>query len=236
MKNLLAGAAVATVALCGAASAATFDFIAITDGGSFTNTNNVVQTNGEADWNTKVGGPAVGILDTASGISVIGSATTSDANISALAYFDGGSAGLGVCGVVNGSGQCAPGNDDNIGAIGGSSNAGDGTFEVLTLTFNSVVKLTDVLFQAEGHGDFTGTVKVNGVLQNVVGGNWDAGGLIASVFNFEYIPVAHNQGSTNEFYIGTATVTNVPLPAGLPLLLAGMGGLGLMRRRQRKAA
>jgi hypothetical protein len=31
-------------------------------------------------------------------------------------------------------------------------------------------------------------------------------------------------------------VTPVPVPAALPLLLAGIGGLGLMARRKRKAA
>jgi hypothetical protein len=31
-------------------------------------------------------------------------------------------------------------------------------------------------------------------------------------------------------------VTPVPVPAALPLLLAGVGGLGLMARRKRKAA
>lgn len=34
----------------------------------------------------------------------------------------------------------------------------------------------------------------------------------------------------------TADVAPVPVPAGLPLLLAGLGGLGLVARRKRKLA
>ena len=42
-------------------------------------------------------------------------------------------------------------------------------------------------------------------------------------------------GGPTKTGVGPVSVSSVPLPAGLPLLLAGIGGLGLVARRQRKA-
>jgi hypothetical protein len=62
------------------------------------------------------------------------------------------------------------------------------------------------------------------------------------------LTVGQEIGGPTSFWAasGTATLTYtyeprtdpsvIPLPAGLPLLLAGLGGLGLMARRKRKAA
>ena len=246
MKRQLLALATAVCAFgATAASAATFDFIAIADGASFTDTNNVVRPGGEAGWNTRVGA-GVGILDVGSGISVIATGTGTNVNggeTSLEAYFDDDEAGLGVCGNTSGTssskgpGQCAPSNDDNVGAMGGSANAGDGTFETLTLTFNHIVEITEILFKAEGHGLFTGNVKINGVDTAIAGGTW-VGSIVGSVFDFDYIPVAPgtSPNATNEFYIGYVTASKVPVPAALPLLMVGLGGLGVMGRRKRKTA
>ena len=233
---LAAGVAVTTLVGAQGASAATFNFVDIADGGSFTDTDNVGQTGGEADWDTIVGA-GLGILDTVSGISVVGSASASD-NSSLVAYFDSGNAGLGVCGVLTGSGQCNPSNDDNVGALGGSSNSGDSTFETLILTFSESVNLTDVLFRSEGHHVFNGTVTINNTSTVISGGSW-LGSLIGSVFTFQYDPIdcggGTGCGSSNEFYIEAATVAPVPVPAAGLLLLTALGGLGVMRRRRKSA-
>ncbi|WP_282130058.1 hypothetical protein, partial [Roseobacter litoralis] len=219
--TLAAGVA---VTMASGASAATFDFAANADGTDFTNSNNVVQTGGEADWATIVGGASVGILDVPSGISVVGSGSGTAAGVTSplFAYFDSGSAGLGVCG---NTGSCSPGNDDNVGAIGGSGNAAlaSQTFETLTLTFNMEVFVSNILFSAEGHGPFTGDIKINGSDTAITGGSLNAG-LTGTVFNFQYlpVPVGTNPNSTNEFYIEAITVAAVPIPAALPLLLAGL--------------
>ncbi|MFK7870534.1 MAG: VPLPA-CTERM sorting domain-containing protein [Roseobacter sp.] len=237
MKRLFL-TAIAVVALtAGASHAATFNFAANADGTDFTNTNNDVRTGGEADWATIVGGAAVGILDVPSGISVVGSGAGTNANgtTSLFAYFDSGSAGLGVCG---NTGSCSPGNDDNVGAIGGSANAAQPsqTFETLTLTFNQGVTVSNILFAAEGHGAFTGDIKINGIDTSITGGSLDTN-LFGTVFNFQYlpVPVGTNPAHTNEFYIEAITVSSVPVPAALPLLLAGVGGFAWVGRH-RKAA
>lgn len=227
-KVALIGAALMTAQ---GAAAGTISFLDIANGSAFQDSTNTSRPGGEADWNTRVGA-GVGVLDTTTGISVIGSALLSSGG-SALAYFDGG-AGLGVCGNVNGAGQCNPSNDDNVGAIGGSANAGDSTFETLVLTFSQSVNLSNVMFRAEGHGPFTGMVKINGLDTPIVGGNFLAN-LTGSVFNFQYLPVANTQGSTNEFYIDSVTISAVPVPAAGLLLMTALGGLGLARRRKRAA-
>ena len=145
-----------------AAEAATFDFADVADklGGPFAVTGGGTIVGGEGGW-TSIVGPGVGLLDTGSGISVVGTATSSAGGNTVDAYLDKGSAGLGVCSGFNGS-QCNPANDDNVGAIGGSGNVNDGSFETLILTFSEVVRLDEVLFAGEGHGDFNGSVTVNG--------------------------------------------------------------------------
>lgn len=230
----------AALMMAQSAAAATFNFKSIAGGGAFTDTNSVAQTGGEADWDSIVGA-GLGVLDTVSGISVIGSATNSDGTAE-YAYFDNG-AGLGACG---NTGQCSPSNDDNVGAIGGSGNAGNGTSETLVLTFNQSVSISELVFAAEGHGAFTGSLTINGVDTAIAGGTLNtAGGLTGSVFTFGYIPVpaGTDPASTNEFYISAVTagidtnttVGTVPVPAAGLLLLGALGGLGVMRRR-RKAA
>lgn len=45
-----------------------------------------------------------------------------------------------------------------------------------------------------------------------------------------------SQGSTERIYSINATVSQIPVPAALPLLLSGLAGLGFVARRRRAAA
>lgn len=222
----LVSAVVSAMTLCAVvAEAATFNFVDVADknSGSFATTSGTT-SGGEGDWGTIVG-DGVGLLDSGSGISVVGSATNSAGSTVVDAYFDKGSAGLGVCSGFSGS-QCSPSNDDNVGAIGGSGNVGDGSIETLVLTFSQEVSLDEIIFAGEGHGDFNGSVKVNGNPETPLS-NALMLGLVGTIFEFEYIPQLSGVG--NEFYIESVTVSAVPLPAALPLFLSMLAGMGALR-------
>jgi hypothetical protein len=238
-------AACALVVTAGAADAATFDFQTIADGASFKTTTPTTLVGKEADWASVVGGATVGILDVASGISVVasGSGNSGSEGASVLkAYFDSGSAGLGVCGGVTRNGQCKPGNDDNVGSMGGTANSNGPSFETLILTFSTAVKATSINLAGEGHGNFGGSVRINGILFGVGAflGNGDFSAMLSSalstldatsIWSFQYVPTSQ-VSSTDEFYIDSISVAPVPTPAAGLLLMGALGSLAALRRRR----
>jgi len=77
----------------------------------------------------------------------------------------------------------------------------------------------------------------------IAGGSDDVLFLIAGLGGFPYISAAADSAASmggggavdvTSYSIGTSAVTGVPLPAGLPLALAGVGALGLLARRKRR--
>ncbi len=231
----------AVMAISQAAGAAVINFADIADGAGFDlSTGGSVAAGAEGSWAFIVGA-GVGIKDVGSGISVEGTYSDSaggDVNNIQDAYFDAGSAGLGACSDINGSAQCNPSDNDNVGAIGGSTNVGGTTFETLTLTFDANVLLTNVVFAGEGHGFFDGNLDINGVifdLTNTLVTSIDPGLAATTLYAFSYIPIL-GAGTVNEFYIESVTFSPVPLPAALPLFLSALAGLALLGRRQRKKA
>ncbi len=140
--------------------------------------------------------------------------------------------GLGVCHNFTTATppQCTPSSEDNV-----------TSGETLTLQFSDTteamnlitVLLNPTFFRNADHGDtFDGkiSIQIDGMgfalfdLTNIF-----TTPLTGSTFDFKYY--------NNEFYISSVAVTQVPLPAALPLFLSALAGLAFVgRRRGRRAA
>ncbi len=202
MNKILAIAACA-VALTGAANAATFnlDFVAAAAGNE----------RGVEGQTLSFGG--------------LGVTLTSSHN----AYLDdlsgGKPAGLGVCKVLDGNGQCNPSNDDNI--------TDD---EFVTLSFDRKVNLMGFQFYDADHNSLSASndrLIIDGTKFSF------ADATAASFNNVMSITFKHNTGGAlvDDFYLGSATAMSaVPLPAGMALMLGGLGAFGVASRRKAKAA
>ncbi len=149
-------------------------------------------------------------------------------------YFDDSNAGLGVCKVLNGSAQCNPTNDDNV-TVG----------ESLTVKLDGTYKLSNLLFTGEGHSVAAGIVPLATTETLLFGTNggalaqWTFAALSSATFNKVKSFSFHfddGNATAEQFYLANAVVSPVPVPASLPLLLAGFGGLAALRRKRRKAA
>lgn len=212
-RKLLGAAFAVTFAGASAASAATFDFQSMADNAA--DANYIGAT--EGNWADLF--PADITID---GITL--AASGSNENMTAAdAFFDKGNAGLGVCSSVGG---CASGvsgstpSDDNVSGTEGG--------ETLTLDFGQAVNFSDIVFRAANHSLLTGSLSLVGLgTLTVSGGAVTAGmGLLTqqSIYNFKF--------TGDQFYIDSATVAPVPLPASILLLGLGVAGMGAMRRRK----
>jgi hypothetical protein len=163
-----------------------------------------------------------------------GGVTLTFDGIGGLAYYDsvssGRPAGLGVCGAVNAASQCITASDDNV-------TAG----ESVTLVFDQLVNISGLVFRSEGHFLVDQSLNAKQLVSSetllINGVEFTFGAAQTATFTgLRSINFAFGGSSADEFYLSALTATPVPVPAALPLLLAGLGGLGVMARRKRKAA
>jgi hypothetical protein len=250
MKRLLAGALCALVATGANAATATWDFEA--DATAFRNSDNF-----EGTFDQVYGGTAAPALSTINGIS-LGASAYLDADNNGVAdattktittFMDAGNAGLGVCKTgfdvtarpgYGGESRCS------TQYSGSPKNTGDDNLvypEVLKLTFDTTVSLLDLVVRNGSHNLVSGNILISldGTFDMVAdrfslngSGEADLSALGASkMFWF----TSYNEGNVArpEIYLDTLTVSTVPVPAALPLLLAGLGGFGWIGRRRKTA-
>lgn len=241
-------AAILAVATSGSVSAATFDFAALADAppGSATN---------EGSWESRpdMNVAGLGVFTDATdtftngGIGVVATGGSYDSTAQSpvnlgdtSAYLDktccGGPAGLGAAktSFLTSTFQANPGNDDNTGISGGTSAPNANIFEFIVLTFTKSVFMDAVMFVDDDHRALTsgkigyntdGSTSFSDLAIGGASNDYSALGP-SSVWVFAKIAGGEN------FYVKSATVSAVPLPATALMLFAGLGGLAAFKRRR----
>lgn len=211
-------AAVPTVA-----RAATFDFAAMAE--AFYASNSY-----EPTWAQMTSGSGGMLSD--GGIDVTASATYFGG--AANPFFDS-STGMG--GRVAGLGVCHESScSTNVsGAITSDDNLGLG--EVLTLQFSQTVAVTNMFVRDEEHYPIGASgailaLMINGMSFYATNGIVNLTGLLAS----DTFAIQTVEGGLPEIYLSSASVTAVPIPTSGLLLMGGLAGLLILKRRRRGAA
>jgi len=163
-----------------------------------------------------------------------------------IAYFDdlssGLPAGLGVCRDVTMLSQCTDPSDDSIdGELGVDEYVAvaflDAAFDPTT------TNLVGLSFRDGAHNQINDS---NGQLTWAVFGAGGAliAGATSSFADLVALAAIGWQGVSSirltyfdtDFYLEAVTVSDVPIPAALPLLLSGLAGLGFAARKKKRAA
>lgn len=221
-KRLALTAALLIAAL--PAAAAQFDFYKLGRGAAsdFLPSDGIACTSGDLCSSNVNGGTFNGDLTFSNGGVTVRATGTWNGNTAAAVqdhqsnWTTANSAGLGVY-------HSSISSDDNI-TVG----------EVLTLSFDQLVNLSAIGLRAEGH-NFTGwstgaTFLLNGVSTLLPDNVGTISGLnmTGSVFTFGY-----GGNRPEQFYLASATVTPIPEPEIVALMMAGLGMTGFMARRRK---
>lgn len=160
------------------------------------------------------------------------------------AYFDRGNAGIGVCQVLNSGKQCAPSNDDNV-----------TSGEILSLSFDKSMVISDLFFRDDGHiPNFPTGKNIDVAIGATAFESLDlesgATGLGAGLLNDDLAnPIFQlaagetiNFKFTNQqFYLSGLAIDVVEndvvsTPATLPLFISALAGVAFFSRRRKQAA
>lgn len=186
------------------------------------------------------------IFTSSNGLSIrltSGGVSTDGSNKVPAPYLDdvagGKPAGLGVCTLESGPGsECERSDEDNV--------TGDQS-EFIELGFlddsgERMFSLDGISFRDADHDDISDSsdllqISVNGgplitlSFAEVVAAA--AAGAYVNAETLRFVAISLANGG-REFYINT--VSNVPIPGALPLLLSGLAGLGFASRRRKQTA
>lgn len=160
------------------------------------------------------------------GIYVQFSATSTSGE--GFAYFDAGSAGLGVCTTLSGT-QCNPTSDDNL-----------TSGETLTLSFFSDAQGLNALDVMIGNLVFRGANHtVIGDVNSTLLFGMDGGGLAStSMTGFGWAGMANSftfAYDGQEYYISSMLVSEIPEPATWLMMIIGFGIVSAATRRSRRS-
>jgi len=153
-------------------------------------------------------------------------------NASGNAYFDGIAGGkpggLGDCQTLRPDMTCSPNSDDNVGATMEwvRIEFDDGPFTVANVSFNGTIGGVQHLSLDNYAG---GMVLVTTNLAAVTAYTFAA----AAATNFGAVSWIRFDYMDTEFYV--SSISDIPIPAALPLLLSGLAGLGFASRRRKSA-
>lgn len=145
-----------------------------------------------------------------------------------FAYFNsatanGSPAGLGTCTTMNVAAQCDPSSDDVV-AVNEWVQVGfaDEPFNVRTLSFNGGGNLS--------LDSSSGLIKITTSLNSIVAMATLTFAQAATI-GFGFVDWIRFEYAGTEFVV--ASISDVPLPGALPLLLSGLAGLGFAARRKK---
>lgn len=131
---------------------------------------------------------------------------------------------------------------NNLNPDGSGDIDGFGSNDILIFEFSRSVRLNEVIFENVDNNDdfvfYTPDQSPNAAQFDIFNPiPFDTDG-DEGLFSFNFVGTTFGIGAigfNDNFRVSQLNVSAVPLPAGLPLLLAGLGAFGLVRRRKAKA-